>query len=153
MSKISQAAYEIVKPFADSLGLYVVEVKYEKRFDGYHLTVVIDKEGGVNITDCEDLSRLIDAPLDEADPTNNAPYLLDVSSMGLDRPLTTDYDFKKYMNKEIVVKLYAPQKGGKKEFKGVLSAYDGQSVTIQSDGQEITVDREKAANIVPFIKF
>ena len=153
MSKISEAAYEIVKPFADSLGLYVVEIKYEKRFDGYHLTVVIDKEGGVSINDCENLSRLIDAPLDEADPTNNARYMLDVSSMGLDRPLTTDYDFNKYMNKEIVIKLYAPQKGGKKEFKGILTAYDGQSVTILSGGQELTFDREKTANIVPFIKF
>ncbi len=153
MSKISQAAYDIVKPFADSLGLYVVEVKYEKRFDGYHLTVVIDKEGGINITDCEALSRLIDAPLDQADPTNNMPYMLDVSSMGLDRPLTTEYDFNKYMGKDIVIKLYAPLKGGKKEFKGILKSYDEKSVTVLCGREELSFEREKTAKIEPFVKF
>ena len=64
MGKVSEQVFELVAPIAESFGLEVIEVLYEKKYDGMNLTIVIDKDGGVNINDCEKLHRAIDAPLD-----------------------------------------------------------------------------------------
>ena len=72
--KISENIFRLVKPIAEGLGLELVEVEYVKKHDGMNLTVFIDKEGGVTIDDCEALHMAIDAPLDELNPTNDAPY-------------------------------------------------------------------------------
>jgi len=70
--------YNLAKPFADEFGLELVEVNYEKKHDGMNLTITIDKEGGVDINDCEKLHRAIDEPLDQLNPTDDHPYILNV---------------------------------------------------------------------------
>ena len=89
MGKVADQVLQLVQPIARSLGLEVLEVLYEKKFDGMNLTVVIDKEGGVSINDCEALHRAIDEPLDKLDPIEGS-YTLNVSSPGIDRPLKLD---------------------------------------------------------------
>lgn len=153
MSKISDSVFALVKPIAEQLGLTVVDVTYEKKFDGMNLTVVIDKEGGVDINDCEALHRAIDLPLDELNPTDDAAYTLNVSSPGLDRPITTDWDFKKHSGKEIEVRLYAPDSNGAKKYIGKLINHDENTVTVEIKGQEIALNRQKIAIILPVIKF
>ena len=86
--------------------------------------VFIDTETGVDLNTCEAFHRAIDPALDELDPTFGAPYTLNVSSPGLDRPLKTQRDFDKCMGSEVEVKLYAPMKG-RKLFEAVLVGYDG----------------------------
>ena len=100
MGKVSEQVLELVRPIAEQFGLEVLEVLYEKKYDGMNLTVVIDKDGGVTIEDCEKLHRAIDEPLDNLDPIEGA-YILNVSSPGLDRPLKTERDYKRNVGKKI----------------------------------------------------
>lgn len=153
MSKVSDLAYEIVNPLAESLGLFVVEIEYKKQPDtGMNLTVFIDKEDGVSLDDCEALHRLIDDPLDSLDPTNGAPYILNVSSPGLDRPLKTEWDYKKNLGKELEVSLYRAIDGLKK-FEASLVAFDEKTVTLSHDNKEIILEKTDVAIMKPAIKF
>jgi ribosome maturation factor RimP len=152
VGKVVDAVAQLVTPIAVALGLEVVEVKYAKEYNGMNLTVFIDKEGGVSINDCETLHRAIDAPLDELDPIEGA-YILNVSSLGIDRPLTTPRDFERNLNKKISVKLYqAVDK--KKLFVGILIEFDDTTFTISDDkGVQTTFDKQKTAHIEPVIDF
>ena len=114
MKNVKQQVFDLVAPIAESFGLEVVEVEYAKKHDGMNLTVFIDKEGGITINDCETLHRAIDEPLDQLNPTDDQPYILNVSSLGLDRPLTTQRDFIRNKGKEIEVIFFAPYEGNKK---------------------------------------
>ena len=152
MGKVADQVFELVAPIAEGFGLEVIEVLYEKKYDGMNLTVVIDKEGGVTIDDCERLHRAIDGPLDELDPIDVA-YILNVSSPGLDRPLTLERDYKRNLNKKISVKLYKPL-DGKKAYDGVLIGYDEESFTIEmKNGKQITFNKKDTAKVEPIIEF
>ena len=151
MGKVAEQVLNLVQPIAESFGLFVLEVTYEKKFDGMHLTVVIDKEGGVTIDDCETLHRAIDAPLDELDPIDCA-YTLNVSSPGLDRPLKLEWDYKRNLGKKITVKLYKPL-DGKKNFNGVLASYDKDSFVLDTGSKQITFIKIETAQVLPLIEF
>jgi ribosome maturation factor RimP len=101
---------------------------------------------------CEAFHRAIDTILDELDPTFGAPYTLNVSSPGLDRPFKTERDFERALGLEVEVKLYAPMKG-KKFLEGVLTAYDGNTVTVEIDGAEQKIELTKVAKINKAVKF
>ncbi|MGN1040739.1 MAG: ribosome maturation factor RimP, partial [Candidatus Fimimonas sp.] len=116
-----------------------------------NLTIVIDKEGGVTIDDCEMLHKAIDAPLDELDPIENS-YTLNVSSPGLDRPLKLDWDYKRNLGKKISVKLYKPFLG-KKTFQGVLASFDETSFVLDAGGKQITFLKKDTAVVLPVIEF
>lgn len=152
MGKVSEQVFELVAPIAESFGLEVIEVLYEKKYDGMNLTIVIDKDGGVTINDCEKLHRAIDAPLDELDPIE-CVYILNVSSPGIDRPLKTERDYKRNLNKKISVKLYKAV-DGKKSFVGILTAYDDETFVIEMEnGQTITFVKKDTAHVEPVIEF
>ena len=151
MGKVADEVYKLVLPIAESFGFEVVEVLYEKKYSGMNLTIVIDKEDGVTIDDCEKLHRAIDAPLDELDPIDES-YILNVSSPGIDRPLKTERDYRRNINKKISVKLYKPQ-NGKKVFQGVLVSYDEQSLTVEVKGEQITFNKKDTALVEPIIEF
>ncbi len=152
MGKVADQVFALVEPIAKGFDLEVIEVLYEKKFDGMHLTIVIDKDGGVTIDDCERLHRAIDEPLDQLDPIECA-YTLNVSSPGIDRPLKTDRDYKRNLNKKISVKLYKAQ-NGKKNFVGILTSYDEESFTIVTDkGETITFVKKDTAHVEPVIEF
>lgn len=152
MGKVSDQVFELVKPIAESFDLEVVEVLYEKKFDGMHLTIVIDKDGGVTIDDCERLHRAIDAPLDELDPIDTA-YTLNVSSPGIDRPLKMERDYKRNLNKKISVKLYKPL-DNKKSYEGVLTEYADETFTIElKNGNKLTFNKKDTAKVEPIIEF
>lgn len=152
MGKVSEQVFELVAPIAESFGLEVIEVLYEKKYDGMNLTIVIDKDGGVTINDCETLHRAIGQPLDELDPIDCA-YTLNVSSPGIDRPLKTERDYKRNLNKKISVKLYKAV-DSKKTFVGILTAYDDETFTITTEKcQTITFVKKDTAHVEPVIEF
>ena len=152
MGKVSEQVFALVQPIAESFGLEVIEVLYEKKYDGMNLTIVIDKDGGVTIDDCERLHRAIDAPLDELDPIETS-YTLNVSSPGIDRPLKTERDYRRNMNMKISVKLYTPL-NGKKVYEGILVAYDEDTFTVETkNGKQITFNKKDTAKIEPVIEF
>ena len=74
MGKVADEVYKLVLPIAESFGLEVVEVLYEKKYSGMNLTIVIDKEDGVTIDDCEKLHRAIDARLTNSTPSTSRTF-------------------------------------------------------------------------------
>ena len=149
-SKVVNIVTELAEPIAQSLGLIIEEIEYVKKNTGMNLTIFISKEDGcVDLNDCEKLFKALDEPLDIADPTNGAPYIMNVSSLGLDRPLKTPRDFARNINKEIEVKLFSPI-NKKKEFIGTLIAFDDNSITLANN---LTIDKKQIAICKPYIKF
>lgn len=150
-NRVKDICSEKLTPVIESLGYELVEVFYGKQQDGMNLIFYIDSPEGIKIEDCEKVHRAIDPILDEINPTNDAHYILSVSSLGLDRPIKTERDFIRNMEKEIEITLFAKQ-DGKKTFKGVLKAFDEQSVTIEGKERQ-TFERKKIAHIAPVINF
>ena len=152
MAKVKEICEEKLKGIIEELGYELVEVSYEKENGGMSLIFTIDKEEGVTIDDCEIVNKKIDPILDELNPTDDKPYTLVVSSPGLDRPLKTDRDLSRSIGKEVDLNLYV-KLDGKKAFSGILKAYDEKSVTLQTEKEDLTFDREKVASIKLVIKF
>ena len=152
MKNVKQQVFDLVNPIASGFGIEVVEVEYVKKHDGMNLTIFIDKDGGVTITDCETLHRAIDLPLDELNPTDDQPYTLNVSSLGLDRPLTAKRDFIRNLNKEIEVIFFAPYEGNKK-LVGILKDFDDEGFSILVKDVTYKINYSKPAKIKPVIKF
>jgi len=150
--KVVEMTQTIVEPIAKRMNLEIVDIEYVKKNTGYNLTIFIDKIGGVSIDDCEELHRAIDEPLDELDPTNNVPYILNVSSAGIDRPLKNMKDYTRNIGKEIEVKLYAPL-NNRKLFVGLLKEVNEKSFIIEADNENIIIEYDKVAITSPVIKF
>lgn len=161
MSKIAESVENLIKPYAEELGLEIVEVEFAKKVNGNNLTVFIDKVGGVTIEDCETLHRAIDEPLDELDPTNGVNYILNVSSCGLDRPLKNLKDYLRNIGKLVQVKLYKPlelEYNGKlcnlKAIQGTILTADENTLTILDNTQkEIKFDKSLIGAVTPVIEF
>ena len=145
MSNVTEKIWELAEPIADSLGLSVWDVRYVKEGADWFLRIFIDKEGGVSIDDCVEMTHAIDGPLDELDPIKDA-YTLEVSSPGAERALTRDEHFSAYIGSKVLVKLIRPQ-DGKREFKGVLSGYEKGTVTVDVDGAGIMFDKKDASYV------
>ena len=150
--KVQTICEEKIVPIIEEQGYEVVEVEYIKKSDGMNLTFYIDSENGIQIEDCEKVSKLIDSVIDDINPTDDKPYILSVSSPGIDRPLKTERDFKRNLNKEIKVTLFA-KLNGKKEFQGELISFEGEAFTVKIKDENITFNKTQVAHIVPVIKF
>ncbi len=150
--KVKTICEEKVVPVVEEMGYEVIEVFYGKQVDGMNLIFYIDNDAGITIDDCEKVTRKIDPILDELNPTDDKPYILSVSSPGIDRPIKTDRDFNRNMDKEIEITLFS-KLDGKKLFKGILKAYSNEEVTIFDGKGEVTLKRNLIANIAPVIKF
>lgn len=140
--------WEIAEPIAEGLGLKLWDVRYVKEGAQWYLRITIDKEDGIGIEDCENMSRAIDAPLDEKDPCDQQ-YILEVSSPGVERELTREEHFEAYLGADIMVKMIRPIEGIGKEFKGKLKSADKHTVTItdHSGENEITINKKDAVYI------
>ena len=134
-----QRVWNVVEPIVKELGLELWDVRFVKEGADWFLRVFIDSENGVNINDCEAVSRAIDKPLDDEDPITQA-YTLEVCSPGLERPLVRDEHFEKFIGADIMVKMMRPIDGIGKEFKGVLTAYDDGKVTVTDHSGENQVE-------------
>ena len=137
---------KLMLPIVEERNFERVDVEYVKEGGNYFLRAYIDKEGGITINDCETVSRRLSDLLDEADFIPDS-YILEVSSPGLGRPLKKDKDFARSIGKEVEIRLFQAV-NRKKEFTGVLSAYDKDSVTItQEDSEVIIIPRSGIALI------
>ncbi len=150
--KVKTIVAEKINPVIEELGYEVVDLEYVKQSDGMNLIFYIDCDNGVNIEDCEKVSKIIDPLLEELNPTDDKPYILNVSSPGIDRPLKTERDFLRNKGKEIEITLFS-KINGKKVFDGVLVSFNEKDIVIENNNQQLTFSREKIAHIVPIIKF
>ena len=142
---VAERVQTAAKPVAESMGLVLWDVLFVKEGPSWFLRIIIDKQGGVSIDDCEKLSRALDPVIDELDPTE-LEYYLEVSSPGLGRQLRTDGHLAAYRGREIVVKLYTPCEAGR-EFSGTLRDFDGESITVCVDGKDLRLERKNTAAV------
>lgn len=133
---------DIVRPVVEAEGLVLWDVEFKKEGPDYFLRVFIDKDGGVGINDCENVSRKIDVLLDEADPIDRS-YILEVSSAGLIRELKTDLHLEKFVGYDVELKLFKAIDGVKK-FSGKLSEFSPETVTV--DGK--VFNRKEISKII-----
>ncbi len=146
-----KTVWEIAEPLAAELGLSIWDVRFLKEGSQWYLRVFIDKEGGVGIDDCVNLSHAIDGPLDEANPIEQA-YILEVSSPGVERDLVRDEHFTKYIGEKIKVKMIRPVEG-KREFSGILESYDDGNITIRLEDESGFTFTKKEASFVKLDDF
>ena len=145
-------AEELVLPLVEANNFELVDVEYVKEAGTWYLRIYIDKEGGININDCELVSRAFSEILDKEDPIEDA-YILEVSSPGLGRPLKKDKDFQRNLGEEVEVRTYKPI-NKQKEFVGLLDAWDKEKVTLQREsGEMMTIARADIALIRQYIEF
>ena len=150
--RVVDKASKIIKPVVEELGYVFVDLEYKKEFTGYVLALTIDKEGGVDINDCETVSRALDIPLDENDITDGKSYNFNVSSYGLDRAFKTDYDFNKHLDQLVDVKFYAPFNGNKL-IVAVLRDFDDNYIKVEYENELLNLEKKQVANICAHIEF
>lgn len=135
----------LLQPITERYGVEIYDVEYVKEGSDWYLRAYIDKEEGVNIGDCENVSRALSDALDEADYIDDA-YILEVSSPGLGRTLKKDKHLQKSIGEEVEIKLYKPVDKCK-EFAGILKEFDANTITIETEEEDKTFDRKEIALI------
>ncbi|MBR3570794.1 MAG: ribosome maturation factor RimP [Oscillibacter sp.] len=145
MKKVTELTAELAAPLIAERGCSLWDVEYVREAGTWYLRVLLDKEGGVDILDCEEISRKLSDLLDELDPIEGS-YTLEVGSAGAERPLKRPEDFKRFIGSPVLVKLYRAVEG-RKEFPGVLTAYDAQSgeVTVDAKGKAFAFPKKDIA--------
>lgn len=137
---------ELITPILDRMNFELVDVEYVKEGGTWYLRAYIDKEGGITVNDCEAVAREMNEILDREDFVEDA-YVFEVSSPGLGRPLKKEKDYIRSMGREVEIRTYRAI-NREKEFYGILSAYDENTVTIKTeDGTEMTFEKSDIALI------
>ena len=149
--KITDHVQQLVLPIVQAHGCRLWDVEYVREGDQRFLRLYIDKEGGVDIADCEAISRAADPILDEADPIPES-YHFEVCSAGIERALKRASDFERFMGSMIMVKLYRPR-NGLKEIPGILRGYDNGRVTVETSGETITLEKSEVALVRLRVEF
>ena len=141
-----QKTEEILQPIMEKNGFELWDVEYVKEGSNWYLRAYIDKPGGINVEDCEKVSRELSDILDEKDFIPDS-YILEVSSPGLGRPLKKEKDFKRSIGEEVEIRTYR-MIDKQKEFTGILTKYDESTVTIEiEEGQEKVFEKSEIALI------
>ncbi|MHA6251260.1 ribosome maturation factor RimP [Oceanobacillus sp. CAU 1775] len=128
-SNVIQTTEELVEPILKDNGLELVDIEYVKEGKNWFLRVYIDKDGGIDITECGIVSEQLSEKLDKLDPIKEA-YFLEVSSPGAERPLKTKKDIESNVGKNVYLTLYEPI-DGEKSYEGVLQSFENDLLTIE----------------------
>ena len=153
MKKITELTAELAAPAIEEQGCTLWDVEYVKEAGTWYLRILLDKEGGVDILDCEEISRKVSDLLDEADPIEGS-YTLEVGSAGAERTLKRPADFQRFLGSPVLVKLYRAREG-RKEFAGHLKAYDEATgdVTVTVGKQELVFPKKETALVRLRVEF
>ena len=149
--KVTELVAEFARPIVEAHGCELWDVEYVREGSDYFLRLYLDKEGGVNIDDCEAISRAVDPILDEKDPIPGS-YHFEVCSAGLERVLKRPSDFQRFLGSPITVKLYRPR-NGLKESPCVLKAYDQGKLTVEAGKETITFEKSEVAQVRLRVEF
>ena len=148
--KVTQQVAQFAEPVVTAHGCSLWDVEYVREGADYFLRVYIDKEGGVDIADCEAVSRALDPILDEADPIP-CSYVFEVASAGIDRELKRPSDFEKFMGSQVEIKLYQAL-NGRKVYVGELAGYDQGNVTVLVNGKELELKKPMIAQVRLYVE-
>lgn len=141
----------LLLPITERYGVEIYDVEFVKEHEEWYLRAYIDKPEGVNIQDCENVSRALSDELDREDFIEEA-YILEVSSPGLGRVLKKDKHLAKSIGQEVEIRLYKPVEK-RKEFEGILERFDAENIIISEEGRERTFSRKDIAQIRLTIDF
>ncbi len=141
--KTAATVAALLQPVFEDVELELVDVTFTKEGNGWYLRIFIDKPGGVDIEDCQNVSREIELILDETDPIPQS-YILEVSSPGIERPLKKPADYDRFSGSLANITTYAPLEG-KKNFRGRLIGLRGSDVVLAVNGSEIIIPFEQVA--------
>ena len=151
MAKNEAVLENIATPICEQFGVYVYECEYKKEGGEFYLRLYIDKDGGVTIEDCENVSRAVNEQLDILDPIKEA-YIFEVSSPGMDRKLTRDWHFEKAIGKDVDLKFFAPFEGSK-TLTGTLIGYDHSLLSIKVGERVLRIEKGKTSSVRLAISF
>lgn len=143
---------QFITPTVEALGYELVDVEYAKKQNGMNLTLFIDGPNGVDLDGLEKVHKSVDVALDELDPTNGHSYILNCTSVGLDRPLKTDKDLNRNIGQLVDVSLYA-KLNGKKDYTGNLLEFTESTITIEQPKENLTLERKQISKITKHIEF
>ncbi len=133
MANTAEKVFELIRTTVEAEGVSLWDVRFLKEGASWYLRVFIDKDEGVSIDDCTNVSHAIDPIIDEADPID-VPYYLEVCSPGIERELTRPQHFERMLGETVKIRLYKAV-DGKKEFIGVLKSA-GEKIVIESEGSD-----------------
>ena len=149
--KITDQVAAFAQPIVEAHGCSLWDVEYVREGADYILRLCIDKEGGVDISDCEAISRALDPILDEKDPIPGS-YQFEVCSAGLERALKRPQDFQRFLGSPVTVKLYRPY-NGLKEIPAILRGYEDGRVTVEAGKETITFEKSQVALVRLRVEF
>ena len=149
--KVTELVAQFAQPIIESHGCTLWDVEYVREGAERYLRIYIDKEGGIDIDDCEKIHRAIDPILDEKDPIAES-YHFEVCSAGIERALKRPGDFARFMDSPILVKLYRPR-NGLKEIPGILRGYEDGKVTVEAGKEMITFEKSEVALVRLRVEF
>ena len=149
--KITDQVAAFAQPMVEANGCQLWDVEYVREGSERYLRVYIDKDGGIDIDDCERVHRALDPILDEKDPIAES-YHFEVCSAGLERALKRPSDFARFMGSPITVKLYRPR-NGLKEIPCVLRGYDNGKVTVEAGKETICFEKSEVALVRLRVEF
>jgi len=149
--KVTDMVTQFARPIVEQHGCSLWDVEYVREGNQRFLRLYIDKEGGVDISDCEAISRAVDPVLDEKDPIPES-YHFEVCSAGLERALKRPGDFARFMGSAITVKLYRPY-NGLKEIPGILRGYEDGRVTVEAGKETLTFEKSQVALVRLRVEF
>ena len=149
--KVTELVAQLAQPIVEENGCSLWDVEYVREGSEYFLRLYLDKETGVDINDCERISRAMDPILDEKDPIPTS-YHFEVCSAGLERALKRPSDFQRFMGSAITVKLYRPR-NGLKEIPCVLTGYEEGKLTVTAGKETITFEKSEVALVRLRVEF
>lgn len=142
---------DLIKPAIEKMGYELTDIEVKTQGREQLISIFIDNLTGINIEDCEIVSRQISLLLDVENPISGK-YTLEVSSPGLDRKLTKLNHFKRFIGNELRIKLLRSM-DGRRNFRGKLLAANKESIKVQVDDQlyKLPIDMIEIARLVPLI--
>ena len=149
--KVTELVAQFAKPIVEDAGCSLWDVEYVREGAERFLRIYIDKDGGIDVAECEKIHRLIDPILDEKDPIAES-YHFEVCSAGLERALKRPEDFLQFMDSPILVKLYRPR-NGLKEIPGVLRGYEAGKITVELGNECIVLEKSEVALVRLRVEF
>jgi ribosome maturation factor RimP len=143
MSKITDKVTELARPVVEEEGCSLWDVEYVREAGTWYLRIFIDKDGGIDLDDCEAVTDLINDPLDELDPISE-PYFLEVSSPGVERNLKCAAHFESAIGEKIRVKTFVKIENSK-EWVGTLVSFNEDAIVLDTAGKQIEFPFDKIA--------
>ncbi len=145
MANIEERVEELIKPKIENLGYELYDVEYAKEGKNYFLRIFIDKKEGIDLNDCETVNNEIDALLDTADYMKQQ-YFLEVSSPGIERTLRKQKHLEQNLGAEVVVSLFQAI-NHQKQIEGILKQFDENTITIQTNEQDLVIERKSISHM------